>query len=317
MAKDKKAKSSPALTEEQRRFRRQFVLNTSVILFLFIALAVGFSSVKSYVDHKLTFPTAIPKVVLKNRPAWMSDFLAQQICAQVAPTAPGSAFDQNVLSRSYMILEINPWIKKINQVRRVYGQKPGDTLEIDCEFRAPVAMVRYLDSYALIDADGVQLPEIFNYTQAMRAMFGPDGKVNIRIIEGVTSAPPETGRKWRGDDLFAGLEMVNVLYGKPYTEQLQRINVSNYKGRVNPLEAWIVLLTPDNTEIRWGRPPKAEDAFAEVPVSQKLDYLEKIVAKYHRVDAGHSAIEIRFEGVRYPVGDHPTGERSAGLKQEP
>ena len=97
----------------------------------------------------------------------------------------------------------------------------------------------------------------------------------------------------------------------------------NYAGRLDDKEAWLVLMTRDGTEVRWGRPKSATDNFIEVKWFQKLDYMQRIVEKYHRVDGGHAAVDLRFDHVTFPVDESPGigqprgTERSATLKMEP
>ena len=109
------------------------------------------------------------------------------------------------------MLKANPWIREVKQVRRAYRDQPGDTLEVDCEYRAPVALVKWQDYFWLVDGDGVKLPEVFSAADVPRILKGQDKQVNIRVIEGVSHAPPETGAKWAGEDLHAGLELVKLL----------------------------------------------------------------------------------------------------------
>src|SRR5258708_10882249 len=214
MANRKKARTTALikpLTPEQIRLRRRITLNVLVLLFLSVGAAVGYFRLRTFVEQRLAFPAEPPRVVLKNRPVWMTDFLADQIIDTVRPPAARSALDQKMLVAVYEILKTNPWIKQVKQVRRAYGKKPGDTIEIDCDYRAPIALVQYGQVYALVDAEGVKLPELFSAGQLPRIMFGENGRVNIRVIEGVAKAPPEPGRKWVSDDLSAGLEMVQLL----------------------------------------------------------------------------------------------------------
>jgi hypothetical protein len=306
------------LTPEQIQFRRKVALNLTILLALAAGGMAGYVYLRDYVEHKLTFPADPPRVVLKNRPGWMSDFLADQIVQRVQPATAESSFDQQTLVNVYDILKHDPWIREVRQVRRAYTHKPGDTIEIDCDYRAPIALVRYGDVYALVDGEGVKLPELFAAGQLPKIMFGQDGRMNIRVIEGVTRPPPEPGRKWISDDLSAGLELVQLLCDKPYAEEILAVNVTNYAGRLDPREAWLILITRDHTEVRWGRPRSASDAvFTEVPWHRKLEYMDKIVAQYHRVDAGHTAVDLRFDRVTFPSEDLQSRERSAGLRMEP
>jgi hypothetical protein len=258
------------------------------------------------VDERVAPPVGPLHVVLVNKPLWMSDFLAQQIAATV-PRAASSAFDHELLVAAAKKLQANPWVRDVHSVRRVYGNRPGDTLEVDCEFRAPVALVQWGDYYWLVDGDGVKLPEQFTANHVPKIVLGRDGRMNIRIIEGVRQPPPATGQRWVGQDLAAGLGLVKLLYGKTYTEELVTVNVANFGGRVDPREAQLVLRTKYATEVRWGRPLDAKDFFAEVPVSQKLEDLKTVVEQYGRVDAGQPWIDIRYDKITYPNPAEPAG----------
>jgi hypothetical protein len=283
--------------------RPQLWLNCSVICLLIAGGIAAYPHLRDYVDHNVTFPHDPSRVVLKNRPAWMTDFLAEQIVASIAPNAPYSNFDERFLMRAYQTLNANPWIQHVNQVRRAYDHQPGDIIEIDCMYRAPVALVQWGEFYSLVDAEAVKLPEQFSLQQLKRIMFADDGRVNIRLIQGVQRPPPTPGHKWQGDDLAAGLEMVGLLAGKPYAEEVLRVDVSNFEGRNDAREAHLVLLTRDGSQVRWGRPPQAKDAFIEVRWDRKLQYMQWLVQEFKRVDAGKPWVDLRFDQVRYPSSE--------------
>src|SRR5215218_7034807 len=124
----------------------------------------GFVLDRRYVEHMIVPPTDRPQVVLKNRPVWMSDFLAEQIARTAQPNGTHSAFDHQMLVDTVSLLKANPWIQEVRQVRRAYGLKPGDTIEVDCDYRAPVALVHWKDYYWLVDGSGVKLPEPFEHS---------------------------------------------------------------------------------------------------------------------------------------------------------
>jgi hypothetical protein len=285
---------------------RRALVNLFGFLVLAGALGTAVVASKRYVDERVAPPIGPLHVVLVNKPLWMSDFLAQQIAATV-PRAASSAFDHELLVAAAKKLQANPWVRDVHSVRRVYGNRPGDTLEVDCEFRAPVALVQWGDYYWLVDGDGVKLPEQFTASHVPKIVLGRDGRMNIRIIEGVRQPPPATGQRWVGQDLAAGLGLVKLLYGKTYTEELVTVNVANFGGRVDPREAQLVLRTKYATEVRWGRPLDAKDFFAEVPVSQKLEDLKTVVEQYGRVDAGQPWIDIRYDKITYPNPAEPAG----------
>jgi hypothetical protein len=270
------------------------------------ACAYGYLRTRDHVVGDLTFARNPPNVVIKERPSWMSDALASKILHVAAPDVAHSAFDHQLLVNTAAILrdhpDTAPWIRKVKSVRRAYENAPGDTLEIDCDFRAPVALVKWELYYWLIDGDGILLPEQYTATDLRKVMY--DGNhLSLRIIEGVANAPPESGQKWQGADLAAGIDMIKLLYGKPYADEVERVNVTNLAGRQNPNEAQVVLITKYQTQVRWGRPVNAKDYFVEVSPAQKLEYMSRIVQQYGRVDAGHSAVELRFDEVYFPSAD--------------
>jgi hypothetical protein len=254
------------------------------------------------VAENLAWPTTTPRVVLKNRPVWMSQNLAEQIARSVQPEHPSSSLDHSLLRQTAETLGFSPWVKEVRQVRRVFGQSAGDTIEIDCDFRTPAALVAAsTGEYILVDSEGIKLPERFPVSaKPPRIMFGPDGHVTLRIIEGVTANPPfADGQKWAGEDLAAGLELLRLLYGRACTEEIYKVNVSNYKGRRNNRDPQLTLVTKYNSVVWWGEPVK-QTFFAELHPAEKLERLALLKERYGRVDAGFSWIDIRLDQVQYP-----------------
>jgi hypothetical protein len=278
-----------------------FVFHFVAAILFGTAIVLGLRYARAYVERDVVYTPDPPTVALTNRPPWMGDFLAEEIIRTVRPVGAHSAFDRQMLIDTVSLLNANPWIRDVKQVRRVYGQQPGDTLQIDCDYRAPIALVKWGIYYWLVDGDGYKLPEQYTADLLDRIILGADGHTNIRIISGVHHAPVETGRKWPGDDLAAGIAMVKLLYGHDYAEAIRAVDVSNYKGRVDPREAQLVLLTKDNTEVRWGRAPGDDDYFIEVSVDQKLQRLKAAYDQYGRVDAGQKWIDIRFDKPTTPA----------------
>lgn len=285
---------------EVARRRRLITLHTLGVIVFVGGLATIFHFAREYVDKQLTFSTEPPKVVLANRPVWMTDLLAEQIIRSVRPAGTYSAFDEQMLADRVKILRGNPWIKEVKQVRRLYGAAPGDTLEIDCDYRAPIALVHWGEYFWLIDGEGVRLPEQFTAQQVKGIVVGQDKKVNIRVIEGVSKPPVEAGHKWPGEDLAAGIQMVKMLYGQPYAEEIVKVNVSNFEGRNEMKEPQLALITKYNTTIRWGEPLNLK-FFVEAPPAIKVERLQEIFKQYGQVDAKQPWIDIRGEVVTKPV----------------
>jgi hypothetical protein len=313
--KGKTIKLAPTPEQIVRSSRLRVIARHMTALFLcVVAAGVGLHFLKQHVDRNVVFLDEPPQVIFKDRPVWMSDFLYEQLLSTVRPMGAHSAFDRELLVDVATSLQRNPWIKTVRQVRRAYVRRPGDTIEIDCDFRAPVAIVHWKDYFWLVDGDGVKLPEQFTAAQVPHILKGRDGMMNIRIIEGVRQPPVESGHQWPGDDLAAGLDLVKLLYGKPFAEAVMKVDVSNFAGRDNPREAQLTLATCYGTGIKWGRPVNAKDFFVEVSTAQKLKYLQQVQQQYGRIDAGQPWIDIRFDRITYPTV--VTAEASASANGE-
>ena len=146
--------------------------------------------------------------------------------------------------------------------------------------------------------------------QLDRVVKGADRKVNIRIITGVGHIPVAAGKKWPGEDLAAGLDMVKLLYGVPYAEEIVTVDVSNFGGRVKAKEPQITLGTTHEvlvdgalkqTYIKWGRPiAGGNDFFVEIPTQRKLEVLREIREQKGRIDANQPWVDIRFDIPTFP-----------------
>lgn len=304
-----RAKSAAAMAKKKTTIDQaalaQLLIKATIAVILLGGGAFAFVSMRQRVVQDLSHPSSPPILVLKNRPAWMSEALAEQIIKSARPKSPKSALDHDLVAEVGQILEHNAWVREVKQVRRMYGKSAGDTVEVDCEFRAPIAVVASRNEFILVDGEGVRLPEKYGASILPRILVGPDGKMNLRILEGVAAMPPYVdGQKWVGEDLAAGLDMAKLLYGRPFTEEIERINVANFKGRKSPRDAQIVLITKYRSEVRWGEPIKLP-FYAELPPVQKLERLGLICQKYGRVDGGHSWVDIRLDKATYPAEEAP------------
>ncbi len=320
MAKEAKKKPSEgkkaaAPPKDRARSIRSFLKGCAVLAFVAVSV-FGYIKMRDHVSREVAFRREAPKVILKDRPAWMSDGVAHKILAVATPDVAHSAFDHQLLVNTASLLrnhpDTAPWIRQVKSVRRVFDKAPGDTIEIDCDYRAPVALVRFGDYFWLIDGDGILLPEQYTAAETRRVMYDSFSHLNIRVIEGIGGAPPEAGIKWRGEDLAAAIEMVKLLHGRPCADEIERVNVSNFAGRQDRREAQIVLITRYQTQVRWGRPVGAKDFFVEVTPAQKLHYMEEVVAKFGRVDAKMPAIDLRFDTITYPSPGAQGAEANTG-----
>jgi len=300
-----KGQAKTAPTAPTAMVARRVIAQLVLAIILLGGTCFGLQRLKQYVERDIAISSDPMIVVIKDRPQWMSDNVVQQIAEIARPKGAHSAFDRQMLQDVRKALEADPWVARVKEVRRAYTDQPGDTLELDCDFRVPAAWVQWGQYYWLVDRNAYKLPEQYSAAKMPGEVLGADGRINLRIIDGVRTPPPEAGRKWDGADLAAGLEMAGVLFDRSYTEEIVKIDVSNIDGRQNRDASQIALMTRYGTSILWGRPPSDADSFLEIRPERKLQELKDVYEKFGRVDMRQPWIDVRFEGVRYPTPVEP------------
>ncbi|MCS7032783.1 MAG: hypothetical protein NZ561_02180 [Phycisphaerae bacterium] len=287
---------------------RTALVHLTIGLLLLGGLGAAYWFARLHVEGKLAFTVDPPRIILLNRPGWMSDAAAEELIRALRPATGSSAFDTGVLQSRAAIARASPWVKRVRSVRRAFHRSAGDVIEVDCEYRAPLAVVHWQDYFWLVDEDAYKLPEQYTLEQIPALLIDRDRRTQLRIIENVAHPPVESGRKWPGEDLSAGLELARLLHGQRFADEIVKIDVANFAGRVDPREAQLTLITKYGTEIRWGRPISAKDAFVEVPPARKLEALAEIFQKFHRIDANQPWLDIRYDQITYPSA-HVDGPR--------
>ncbi len=312
MAKKTAKDTKSAVSKKREPMRPETVLRIKrVCTHLLIAIAFmsicagGFIVSKRYVEQRVAFTDLPPHVVMNEQPKWMSDALAEQILASVRPVTPFNADDHQLLIDRANLLAANPWVKNVREVRRAYDNQPGDTIVIDCDYRAPVALVQWQDGYWYVDADGVRLPDKLTAEQVAR-LIDPRQPLKFRIIDGIAKPPSQAGKTWQGADLQAGIEMIALLADVPEANEIVKIDVSNFGGRQNPNESQINLLTASSSQIRWGQPPSSKAFFVEQKVDRKIEYLRQAKKQTGRVDMNRAWIDLRFDSPTVPDASRAT-----------
>lgn len=259
---------------------------------------------RAYADRKVLTPSTPPTVELVNAPAWMNAQLRARMEQVATPPVPRSSLDGRDVQDIAASLAAEPWVKKVNSVRRVYGKAPGDTLQVDCEFRAPIALVQEGSFFWMVDAEGVKLPERFMTGELAQVALGQGIEgIQLRIIIGVRQSAPNAGEVWKGDDLKAALGLAKLFHGKTYLSDVAMIDVSKVEPpsfdestRLNEVVLW----TKYNTKVVWGEPiPSAGSFSSDVPVEQKMMVLETLFNQYRRIDAGKRLVNLRFDRLVY------------------
>ena len=213
-------------------------------------------------------------------PVWLTSDSSGRILRDIAAAAnPGAGVDirdPDLCRRITEGLQRSPWVA---EVQRVSKQADG-RIRVRALYREPFALVEVNGSAYLVDCAGVRLPVRYDVARV------PDHYWNdwFRIV-GVAEQVPAEGELWPGDDLAAGLRLVEFLREAtargevPFRSALRTIDVANYDLRVQKLEGQLRIHTVSpRCNIIWGMPP-GEEYGVEPTARRKLDTLRTVYAE--------------------------------------
>lgn len=241
-------------------------------------------------------PQAPPQLVLEGFPQWLGpqgELLVRNAVGAVPATSP---LDPDALLAVRSRLEAEPWVRRVDQVRRKTVEGV-DTIEAICEYRAPVALVESGGFFWMVDAEGVLLPRKLGVDQLRRHTLDPEGNVRLRRIENVTTKPPHPGEPWLGEDLQAALRMEALVRSEPWATEVSAIDVANFEGRRDPVGPHVTLRTKQGSALGWGRAPGDEDPLLEIATEAKAARLRHLQARFGRIDLNAARTDHRDERI--------------------
>ncbi len=283
MAKAKpkgKSSSTDSAPSAARSPQRALVLGLLQVLAV-VGMLVGGGLGLNYLDRnvhaapRFQEPPVIELVDVPNG-------LRETMEAKLAPFATLTEFDPDICAKIGRALESDPWVARVNRVRRAHDLR----ITVECVYRMPHALVQGEPGFDLVDREHVRLPGVYAY------------EASLPLIQGVSTEPPVPGSEWAAPDLIAGLNVARLLVAEPYAHQITGIQVHNYRGRLVPREAHIVLTTDRAASvIKWGSAPGEE--VEENNARQKLAILRHNFERYGHVDAGFHRIDISVYADRF------------------
>jgi len=268
------------------------------------------------------------KICLPNRPLWLPVAVARRIATDCA--APDIGFyDRDLLRTIHDKALASPWVRDVRSVRKHLSDDGRvGTIEIDCEYRKPIARVS-LDltggagqaAVIYVDAEGVRLPTRQVPTVVARWMDEGDEPV-VRTYANGRSAPgdahcqrvhyplitttlreaPEAGKAFDDPALSDGLRLRMLIDGTPYWDQITVIDVRNHGRRLDPHGSNLTMTAQigrgRRTEILFGRFPRPGGVDVVVPTERKMNHLLTYlsVAEHEgRLAGNHSEIDLRLD----------------------
>ena len=270
------------------------------------AAMYGLGLLRGHVREAPTHQVSAASLRLVKGPAWMTPaILAELDVGLLDPEFPQqfSLLDDGVLRRIAAAYETCVWVERVERIvkhdPRVDASRPP--LEIYLKFHRPAAFVESRGGFCLVDSGGVRLPGVYREPRL--------GGVELLVISGVTSGPPNVGQVWSDARLDAGVRVAEAVGPKRRLFHLASVDVSNVGGRSDPRETEIALFTDNGTRIKWGKAPTRDAALLqEKTPDEKVAYLDFVYKHLNgQVDGVLAYIDIPNETVRRrPAG---TGSR--------
>jgi hypothetical protein len=243
----------------------------------------GFNQLDQHVNGLVVSRTSA-RITLVDLPLLLKGAADVDIRERVAPLLRADWTDPALPRRMAQAVRETGWVSLVYHVRR-----NGDGhFQISCLYRTPVALVHKDSEYRLVDREGIVLP----------GHYGNDSR--WKQVSGVLRPAPGPGYAWDGDDLRAGLAVIDALAQEPFLHQIQAISVENFGGRQNRWNSHVELTTDQpGGRVRWGSAPGWE--LEENSAAQKIAILRENFARTGRVDAHYQQIDVSTLPDRFSV----------------
>ena len=202
---------------------------------------------------------------------------------------PRTTHEQAGLREAHQVLVDSGWFDRVDQVR----WHDARTVVVEGIWATPAAWVEgRLDGERrdiLVDSRGRRLP-----------LDGEPADRSPRISGTALDRVPAIGESF-GEAVQAGIALHGVLAEFDWSDQISDIDVSEFSSPIRGL----VIHTNDGCSIVWGEGPDVVVDATETTVTQKLQYLDDLDARWGRIDApcsrngGLGEIDLRMDFATY------------------
>jgi hypothetical protein len=226
-------------------------------------------------------------IVLNTPPRWVPPDLADQVFESCGLSNSESLQDPTLSERIAAAFHTHPWVARVVSVRKSFPSR----IQVELEYREPVAMVKGVDGFYPIDCRGVLLPA---------SDFSGADVERFPLIEGVASVPNgRLGEPWGDPAVSGAAELAQFLNrAMPGSESrwkflnLAAIQVPRHVAlNENDAALEYQLRTQGGSRILWGHAPSAS-----LPHEVSAESRALRLADFHRdfggFDDEHGPYEI-------------------------
>ncbi len=216
-----------------------------------------------------------------DKPLWLMAEASQPILRQIAAAtglrAEDNIQDPDLVRRVGEALAQSPWVAQVQRVARLADGR----IRVQARFREPFAFIEKAGYVYLVDEAGVRLPHK-QFTAYVEERYWNEW---LRIV-GTAASVPEEGQAFVGDDLTAGLRLVQFLKQAgargevTFRPALRAVDVGNFRRREDSYDGELRVRTiAPKSYIAWGLPP-GEEFSIEAGASRKLELLRALYSEH-------------------------------------
>jgi hypothetical protein len=231
----------------QLRAKNIFVQAAAAVAVVCLIVAFSIKLWQRVEPHVATRPEYLlpaEKIEITPAPEWVHTNIQTEVIRDSGLKEPLSILDDKLSSRLTQAFALHPWISRVAAVRTSYPPR----IQVDIEYRRPVAMVEVLGGLLPIDGDGVLLPT---------EDFSPQDAQNYPRIAGIVSGPlGPLGTRWGDPAVESSAKLAPVL--QPVWSEF-RLHHVQLQPRLGPSAKFVLELVAigGNTFV-WGSPPGSE-----------------------------------------------------------
>ncbi len=216
--------------------------------------------------------TANLRVTFNSPPIWIDDSLLQELQDVARIHLSQTAVGRDGLIKTVDALESTGWFHEVMQVQWVNESEAV----IDGSFLIPYAKVMDSEGIVYIDVQGRRLPTRVGKIVKPKYHF-------ITLSQPCFYRPQRAGMQWTGDDILSALNLLKLLYDKPWATQIKTIDLSTWTQ-----DGSLTLLTDTPSKLIWGSAPN-EERRLEALASDKISRLNWLFNNFGSVDKDISA----------------------------
>jgi hypothetical protein len=210
------------------------------------------------------FALSLENIRVNQGPEWISNHLSSAMF-QLAKSE-SSLLDPKIVPEAHDFVAKFPWVRNVNRV-----EKSVDGLDIDLEYREPIAFVDIGRKAIPIDVDGVVIDRgMLNQTQ-FRIM--RENRLRISL-NGLTDNSALPWRAWPDGRIPNATKLCQFI--APVSKRLELFRIVSFdlasSGNSPRLEIW----TWNGTKVIWGSAPGMEIP-GEAAAAMKLSAIEQFI----------------------------------------